>query len=116
MWGRGVKKKSRSFRMCLKLNDNQFKTSRYSYRSTYMNPIKNLQQIHKNKRERNTSIPLKKIIKSQGKKLKEEEKNRKELQSCIYDMSKLMKKNAQKETRRIKILFGRHIHTNIFMY
>ena len=25
--------------MCLNLNDYQFKTSRYSYRSTYMNPM-----------------------------------------------------------------------------
>ena len=25
--------------MCLKLNDYQFKTSRYSYRSTYMNSV-----------------------------------------------------------------------------
>ena len=38
----------------------------------------NLQQIHKSQRERNTSIPIKKIIKPQEKKLKE--KNREELQ------------------------------------
>ena len=39
MWGRGVKKEG-SFRMCLNLNDYQFKTSRYSYRLTYMrNPM-----------------------------------------------------------------------------
>ena len=30
-------KKCKSFRMCLNLNDNQFKTNRYSYRSTYRN-------------------------------------------------------------------------------
>ena len=28
-----------SFRMCLNLNDYQFKTSRYSYRSTYVNSM-----------------------------------------------------------------------------
>ena len=37
--------------------------------------------MNKNKKERNTSITLKKIIKPQGKKQKEEEKNREELQS-----------------------------------
>ena len=35
-----------------------------------MNPSINLQQKHKNKREWNTSTPVKKIIKSQGKKTK----------------------------------------------
>ena len=30
-------KNYRSFIMCLNLNDYKFKTSRYSYRSTYMN-------------------------------------------------------------------------------
>ena len=35
--GGGGNKKCRSFRMCLNLNDYQFKTNRY--RSTYMNPI-----------------------------------------------------------------------------
>ena len=32
-------KKCRSFRICLNLNDYQFKTSRCSYRSVYMNPM-----------------------------------------------------------------------------
>ena len=32
-------KKCSSFRMCLNLNDYQFKTSRYTYRATYMNPM-----------------------------------------------------------------------------
>ena len=36
MWGEGSKK-SRSFRMCLNLNDYQFKSS--SYRSTYRNSM-----------------------------------------------------------------------------
>ena len=46
--------------------------------STYMNPTvttnknKKIQQIHKNQKERNTSILLKKIIRPQGKKQKEE--------------------------------------------
>ena len=31
--------KGRSFRMCLNLNEYQFKTSKYCYRSTYMNPM-----------------------------------------------------------------------------
>ena len=32
-------KNCRSFRECLNLNDCQFKTNRYSYRSTYMKPM-----------------------------------------------------------------------------
>ena len=32
-------KKCRSFTMCLNLSDYQFKTSRYSYRSIYMNSM-----------------------------------------------------------------------------
>ena len=36
----------------------------------------NFKYIHKNQRERNTSIPLKKIIKSQGKKLKRTKEHR----------------------------------------
>ena len=32
-------KKCRSFRMCLNLNDYQFKASTYNYRSRYMNPM-----------------------------------------------------------------------------
>ena len=35
MWGRG--KKCRSFTTCLNMNDYQFKASRYSYGSTYLN-------------------------------------------------------------------------------
>ena len=35
----GDSEKCRSFRMCLNLNDSQFQTSRYNYRSTYMNPM-----------------------------------------------------------------------------
>ena len=48
MWVRGVK--NVSSQMGLNLNNYQFKTSRYSYRSTYMNPIvtTNLQKIYKN--------------------------------------------------------------------
>lgn len=38
MWGRGVKI-CRFFRVCFNLNDHQFKTSRYSYRSAYTNPM-----------------------------------------------------------------------------
>ena len=37
-WEKGVKK-CRSFTICLNLNDYQFKTSRYSYSSTYINPM-----------------------------------------------------------------------------
>ena len=39
-------KKCRSFRMCLILSDYQFKTSRYNYRSTYMNPMVTTNQKH----------------------------------------------------------------------
>ena len=35
-----------SFRMCLNLNDYQFKTSRYSYRSTYVNSMVTANQKH----------------------------------------------------------------------
>ena len=35
----GRSKICRYFRMCLNLNDYQFKTSRYSYKSTYMKPM-----------------------------------------------------------------------------
>ena len=38
MWEKGVKQ-CRSFIMCLNLNDYQFRTSRFSYRSTYINHI-----------------------------------------------------------------------------
>ena len=75
--------KCSSFKLCFNLNDNQLKSSRYSYRSTYMNlkVTKNPQQIHtqkkKKQREKSTSTSPKKIIKPQGKKPKER-KNRKE--------------------------------------
>ena len=59
--------------MYLNLSDYQFKTSRYSYRSTSMNPMVTTNQNHKNEKERNTSIPLKKIIKPQREKQKEKE-------------------------------------------
>ena len=36
--------KCTSFRMCLNLNDYQFKTSIYSYRSVYMNPMVTISQ------------------------------------------------------------------------
>ena len=62
--------------MLLNLNDSQFKTSRHSYGSTYMNPMVTTNQKPRvdtqNKKETNTGIPLMKVIKSQGKKLKEE--------------------------------------------
>ena len=70
--------------MCLNMNDCQFKTSRYSYSSTYMNfMIKTHQNsaIDTQKLDRKEhSILVKKIIKPQRKKLKEKEKNKEELQ------------------------------------
>ena len=45
--------------------------------------MKNLQWIHKKQKERNRSILVKKFIKPQGKKQKEEEMNRKELQKQV---------------------------------
>ena len=69
--------------MCFNLNEYQFETNKYSYRSTCMNPIvttnQKLQQTYKNQRERNTSILLKKIMKPQVNKLKEG-KDREQLQ------------------------------------
>ena len=51
----------------------------YTYKSTYMNSMVTTSQkpikICKNKKERNTNITLKKIIKPQGKRLKVEEEN-----------------------------------------
>ena len=56
--------------MCLNLNDNQLKTIRYSYRSTYMNPIIITNQkpidAEKNFFKRNTSILKKKLSKPRG--------------------------------------------------
>ena len=58
--------------MCLNFCNYQFKTSRYSYMSTHMNPMVTINQKPTidtgNQNERNTSIPLNKI-KSQWKKL-----------------------------------------------
>lgn len=59
--------------MCLNLNEYQFKISRYS--STYMNLMVTRNQkpkVDTQKLERNKSLSLKKIIKIQRKKLKEE--------------------------------------------
>ena len=61
--------------MCLNLNDYQFKVSRYSYGSTYMNSMAITNQkctIHKNQKERNSSTLQKEIIKPQKEKQKEE--------------------------------------------
>ena len=74
---RGVLK-NRYLRMCLNLNDYQFKIGRY--RLTYMNSTVITHQnpqlyTQKSQRERNTSMQIKKIIKPQGKKLKENYKN-----------------------------------------
>ena len=75
--GEGSKKR-RSSRMHLNLKDYLFKTTRYSYRSTYMNPIITKNQkstIDTQKLERQEhSILLKKITKLQGKKQKEQRK------------------------------------------
>ena len=61
----------------MNLKDYQFKTSRYSYRSTFMYAMVTANQKPtinaQNKGERNTSKPLKKVIKLQGKKLKRKE-------------------------------------------
>lgn len=69
------------FRLCLNLNDNQFEISRYSQRSTYMNSMvttnrKSTIDTDLNQRERNTSIPPKKIIKSPQKKLRKKSTGR----------------------------------------
>ena len=65
-------KKCRSFRMCLTLNDNQFKESRYNYGSTHMNSMVSTSQkltiYTKTKKERNPSILQEKIIKPQWEK------------------------------------------------
>ena len=52
--GEGSRKCS-SFKLCFNLNDNQLKSSRYSYRSTYMNlkVTKNPQQIHTHTKKKN---------------------------------------------------------------
>ena len=69
--------------MYLNLNDYQFITSRYSYsyRLTHMNPTNqkpkiDAQKVKRKEHKHNT----KKIFKQLGKKLKEEKKNREELQ------------------------------------
>lgn len=57
--------------MCLNFCNYQFKTSRYNYMSTHMNPMVTINKKPTidtgNQNERNTSIPLNKI-KSQWKK------------------------------------------------
>ena len=74
---------------CLNLSDYKFKTSRYNYRSTYMNPMVIPNQkptIDTQKQERkNRNIPLNEISKPQGKKLKEEEKNKEGLPKQLED-------------------------------
>ena len=66
--GGGGVTKYRSFRMCLNLNDYQFKPS--SYMSTYTNHMATTNQKHtidtQNQKERNTSILLRKIITHKG--------------------------------------------------
>ena len=70
MHGREKSKKCRYFRICVNLNDNWFKTSRYSYRSRYMNPMVTTNQkptIDTQKLERREdSISIKKIIKGRN--------------------------------------------------
>ena len=70
-------KKCRYSRMCLNLKDYLFKTSRYSYRLTYMNHMVTTNRkpkIDTQKLERKEhKQPLKKIIKPQEKKQREEQ-------------------------------------------
>lgn len=61
-------KKCRSFRRCLNLHDYHFKTNSYSYRKNTYEPMKTTNQkpiIDTLKKERNTSMLLKKTIKQQ---------------------------------------------------
>ena len=79
MWERRVKK-YRSFRMSLNLNEYQFKTSRYSYRPTHMNPTMTTSQkppIDKQKLERKGYRHTTKTNKQTNKKIIKPEKNRK---------------------------------------
>ena len=75
MCGRGVKN-CRSFSMCLNLNDYQFKRSKYSFMSTYVNSMVITNQIsttETQKLERKEhKHTLNKTIKPQGKKQKGE--------------------------------------------
>ena len=67
-----------TFRMCLNLNEYQFKISKYIYRLTYMsftvttNQKSTIKKKEQKERERYPNIILKKITKPQGRKLKEE--------------------------------------------
>ena len=68
----GKVKKCRSFKICLKLNDCEFKTSRYSYKATYMNSMVTANQkpivgIQKPKRKK-----LQKSRNQKGKEQKEQ--------------------------------------------
>ena len=70
-------KQCKSFRTYWSCNGCQCETSTYSYRSTYMNSMGSTNQnpqlyTQENQRERNTSMQIQKIIKPQGKKLKEQ--------------------------------------------
>ena len=47
-------KTCRSFRMCLNLNDYQFKTSRYNYQSIYMSPMVTTNQKNYNRYTKTT--------------------------------------------------------------
>lgn len=78
LWEREVKK-CRSFRKCLSLNDYHFKQVDIGQHIEYVNPMVTTNRkptIIIRKRERNTSIPLIKTIKPQGKKRTEEEKHK----------------------------------------
>ena len=78
-------KKYRSFRMCLNLNDYQFKGNRYNYVSIYMNPMVTVSQkyITDTHTKRNSSILQKKIIKPQRRNKKKEEMNKEEPQKQL---------------------------------
>ena len=71
------------FRMCLNLNGYQFKTRRWSYKSTNMNIMvakgQNTQQLCKNQKEGNRNIVIKKIIQLQEKKQKDKGMNNKDI-------------------------------------
>ena len=81
--------------MDLNLNNYQFKTSRYSYRSIHMNFMVDTNQKPtidtQNEREREPNITLKKIIKPHGKRLKEQHRtikiNKKAKQQKSYHKS-----------------------------
>ena len=71
--------------MCLSLYDYQSKASRYRKGLTYLKNRVTANQKHtidsqKNKKKRMKDTTLKKAIKSQGKRIREEKRNREELQ------------------------------------